>query len=62
VPGDHSSVEPGLWSISDNRDKPDVDALFLQPFLTKGLGKGRTLALNAESSYDWTREQWTVQS
>src|SRR5262249_11385892 len=49
-----------LWSVSGGGDRPDVDALFFQPFLTKALGKGRTLALNTEASYDWTREQWTV--
>lgn len=49
-----------LWSVSGDGDHPNVDALFLQPFLTKGLGKGATVALNTESTYDWTREQWTV--
>ena len=37
-----------------------MNAMFLQPFLTKALGQGRTLAFNLESTYDWTREQWTV--
>ena len=31
-----------------------------QPFLAKGLGKGRTVTVNFESSYDWKGEQWTV--
>lgn len=25
-----------------------------------GLGGGRTISLNTESSYDWEHEQWTV--
>lgn len=49
-----------LWSVSGSDDRPDVNAMFLQPFLTKGLGKGRTLSFNLESSYDWERSQWTV--
>jgi hypothetical protein len=49
-----------LWSVAGDDDRPDVNAMFLQPFLTKGLGKGRTIALNLESSYDWERKQWTV--
>jgi hypothetical protein len=49
-----------LWSVSGGDNRPKVNAMFLQPFLTKGLGQGRTLALNLESTYDWTREQWTI--
>jgi len=49
-----------LWSVAGNDDRTDVNAMFLQPFLTKALGKGRTVALNLESTYDWERRQWTV--
>jgi hypothetical protein len=49
-----------LWSVAGDDDRPDVNATFLQPFLSKGLGKGVTLTLNTESTYDWEREQWTV--
>jgi hypothetical protein len=49
-----------LWSVAGDDDRAKVNAMFLQPFLTKGLGKGRTLALNTESTYDWERHQWTV--
>jgi len=49
-----------LWSVAGDDDRADVNNLFLQPFLTKGLGKGRTLSFNLESSYDWERSQWTV--
>jgi hypothetical protein len=49
-----------LWSVSGDDDHPDVDAMFIQPFLTKGLGKGATVSLNTEATCDWTREQWTV--
>lgn len=49
-----------LWSVAGDDKRDNVNAMFLQPFLTKGLGQGRTLAFNLESTYDWTREQWTV--
>lgn len=49
-----------LWSVAGDDDRPDVNAMFLQPFLTRALGQGRTIAVNAESTYDWEREQWTV--
>jgi hypothetical protein len=49
-----------LWSVSGGDDRPEVNAMFLQPFLTKGLGKGQNLAFNFESTYDWERGQWTI--
>lgn len=41
-------------------DRADISSTFLQPFLAKGLGHGRTLSLNFESSYDWKGKQWTA--
>ena len=32
----------------------------MQPFVSMSLGKGRTLALNTESTYDWEAGQWNV--
>jgi hypothetical protein len=49
-----------LWSVGGEDDRVNVNAMFLQPFLTKSLGKGRTVALNLESTFDWEREQWTI--
>lgn len=49
-----------LWSLAGDDDRTDVSSTFLQPFLTKGLGQGRTLSFNFESTYDWKSEQWTV--
>lgn len=46
-----------LW---DTGGPADISSLFLQPFLTKGLGKGRTIALNTESTYDWKNNEWTI--
>jgi hypothetical protein len=49
-----------LWSVAGGDDRTKVNAMFLQPFLSKGLGKGRTVVINTETSYDWERKQWTV--
>ena len=49
-----------LWSFAGDGDRNDVSSTFLQPFLSKGLGQGRTFTVNLESSYDWKGEQWTV--
>jgi hypothetical protein len=49
-----------LWSFAGDEARADVNATFLQPFVSKGLGEGRTLSLNFESTYDWERRQWTA--
>ncbi|WP_372012438.1 transporter [Pseudoxanthomonas sp. 10H] len=49
-----------LWSFAGDSDRNDVSSTFLQPFLTRGMGQGRTLSLNLESSYNWETRQWTV--
>jgi hypothetical protein len=49
-----------IWSVAGEGDRPDVDQTFLQPFLAYALGGGRSISVNAESTYDWEHEQWTV--
>ena len=49
-----------LVSVAGDDDRADVDSLFLQPFLAKGLGKGRTATINLESTYDFEGEAWNV--
>ena len=46
-----------LW---DTGGQADISSMFIQPFLAKGLGKGRTLSLQAESTYNWNTHQWSV--
>jgi hypothetical protein len=49
-----------LWGVSNSGQLPDVDAAFVQPFVTKRIGPGRTVAVNFEASYDGNASQWTV--
>jgi hypothetical protein len=49
-----------LWSVAGADDRADLNATFLQPFLSKALGQGRTVTLNFESTYDWNANQWNV--
>lgn len=49
-----------LWSVAGDDDRADISNTFLQPFISKALGKGRTLTFNTESSYNWKDNQWTV--
>jgi hypothetical protein len=49
-----------IWSVAGDGGREDVNATFLQPFLAYALGHGTTISLNAETSYDWVANQWTV--
>ncbi len=49
-----------LASVAGDDDRSDVNATFLQPFLAKALGAGRTVTVNFESTYDWEAEQWNA--
>lgn len=49
-----------LWSFTGKEGRTDFGATYLQPFISKGLGKGRTILTSLESTYDWEGEQWTV--
>lgn len=48
------------WGIAETRDDvPDTELTLLQPFLSYS-SEGWTYAINTESSYNWTSEEWSV--
>ena len=49
-----------IWSYSGQQDRANVDSTFLQPFVGYTWPDTTGITLNSESSYDWTREQWSV--
>ena len=49
-----------VWSFAGESDRADVNRTFLQPFVSYTTKTFTSLGLNAESTYDWEREQWTV--
>jgi hypothetical protein len=49
-----------LWSFAGDDSRADVNATFLQPFLSYTTKKQTTYTLNTESTYDWEDSQWTV--
>lgn len=49
-----------IWSFAGDKDRADISATFLQPFLSKSLGEGRTISTALEATYDWENAQWTV--
>ena len=49
-----------IGSFAGDGDRADVNATFLQPFLTYTTPTQWTFAVNTESTYDWENEQWSV--
>jgi hypothetical protein len=49
-----------VWSFAGDSDRADIDATFVQPFLSYTTQEALSLALNTESTYDWENEQWSV--
>jgi hypothetical protein len=49
-----------LWSVAGDDARADVNATFLQPFVSRNLGRGQTVTFNSESTYDWRSNQWNA--
>ena len=49
-----------IWSFAGEDARADVNATFLQPFVSFSTKKQTTFVLNTESTYDWETSQWTV--
>jgi hypothetical protein len=49
-----------IWSVAGDDDRADVNATFMQPFLSYTTKTAWTYTLNTESTYDWNGHQWTV--
>jgi hypothetical protein len=58
-PWTYGSLVNHLADVGGSR-RVDISATFFQPFVSRSLGKGQTLAFNFESTYDWHASQWTV--
>jgi len=49
-----------IWSFAGNSRRDNVNATFLQPFLTYTTPTATTFSLNTESTYDWDSHEWRV--
>lgn len=49
-----------LWSFAGDGGRNDVNATFVQPFLTYTTKKHTTFGLNSEAIYDWDAGHWTI--
>lgn len=59
-PWTYGALANHLWSVAGDDERADVNATFLQPFLSYVTGTHTTFALNTESTYDWENEEWSV--
>jgi len=49
-----------IWSVAGDEDRDDINATFLQPFVSYVTKTHTTFALNTESTYDWEGDVWSV--
>ncbi|MHB8788557.1 MAG: transporter [Desulfobulbaceae bacterium] len=49
-----------IWSVAGDDDRADINATFLQPFVSYITKTKTTFGLLTESTYDWEGEQWSV--
>jgi hypothetical protein len=49
-----------VWSFAGTGGRQEVDATYLQPFISYTTKTHTTFALNSESACDWENSHWTV--
>jgi len=59
-PWTYGGLANHIWSFAGDDDRADVNATFLQPFVSYTTPSAYTYALNTESTYDWEAEKWSV--
>lgn len=48
-----------IWSVAGDQDE-EINAAYLQPFISYTTPNAWTFAVNSESTYDWDRDTWSV--
>lgn len=46
-----------IWDFSGDAE---INSTYVQPFVAKAIGKGRTITFNTETTYNWSNDQWTI--
>jgi hypothetical protein len=59
-PWTYGALANQLWSFAGDDGRDDVNATFLQPFVSYITPSKTTFTLNSETTYDWSNEQWNV--
>jgi hypothetical protein len=59
-PWTYGALVNHIWSVAGEDARADVNATFLQPFLSYATPTGISYTLNTESTYNWETSEWTV--
>jgi hypothetical protein len=61
-PWTYGALANHLWGVHErgSDDRTDVNATFVQPFLSYTTPTAWTYTLNSEATYDWRNEDWGV--
>jgi len=59
-PWTYGALANHIWSVAGDDKRPDINATFVQPFLSFTFETAVTVALNTESTYDWHSNQGAV--
>jgi hypothetical protein len=49
-----------IWSVAGDSDRPDVNKMFFQPFMTYNWQSGAGLGVNMEMTQNWATDETTV--
>ena len=59
-PWTYGALANHLWSFAGDDRRADVNATFLQPFMSYTTPDAFTFTLQTETTYDWESEEWQV--
>jgi hypothetical protein len=59
-PWTYGALANHLWGFAADDDRNEVNATFIQPFVSYTTPKATTFSLNMENTYDWNSNQWTA--
>jgi hypothetical protein len=59
-PWTYGALANHIWSFAGDDDRQDINATFLQPFMSYTTPTGMSYTLQTESTYDWESSSWTV--
>lgn len=59
-PWTYGALANHIWDVAGDDGRNSINATFLQPFISYITPTKTTFSLNAESTYDWQANQWTV--
>jgi hypothetical protein len=59
-PWTYGALANHIWSVAGSNSRADINATFVQPFVSYTTPDAVTYTLNTESTYDWEARQWSV--